>query len=50
MQNDEQNSNNLSPDELRAQWILQKRADQITPDERTWLAAEIAKWSAQNSH
>jgi hypothetical protein len=45
MQNDDKT---LTPDELRAAQILKKRTDQLTPEDRTFLAAEIAKWQAEN--
>lgn len=36
--------NTQSPDELRAAYILAKRTDQITPDDRLFLAQGIAEF------
>lgn len=36
----------LSPEELRANYILQKRTDQLTPEDKLFLARNIAIWEA----
>lgn len=38
-----------SPEELRVAYILRKRADQMTADDRSVLAKHIALWEAHRN-
>ena len=48
MENNTQKSNQDNADELRMAAIMRKRTDQLTPDDRAFLAAGIAQWKAEN--
>jgi hypothetical protein len=49
----EANTESLTPgasaDELRVEFILRKRADQVTADDRLFLARNIAIWEANRN-